>query len=703
MQREKEERLILFAKQNAQKSRWESGDIISFRDLPYGTYLFTSDGKRKAAILFHDNVGDRSGVERCYHLGIFHYTAIDACYRKYITVKSGVLYQLSDEAFSLYKLISRGIADQECFSKKGKELLCENNLKIKVHWYCSKKTIFHSLQANRSCNVYEQVIISVGNTYFWMGVLPGDTLGIRLRFYNTATKRTIERDTTDCMLDTRQQGYFCEEYRKQYTDTPESMRLSMCFLSSQFLEDLIFLDMIECLDNNERLFSVTEEELHEINEKRKEKVELARAALNECVKLGLPGPDNYLTNHLSDMDLDELDMLVDLGKAITQAQEIQVLPKKTEDTEISFVIPSSYNKKYYCAAALASTAKRIESLDNGFRITYSSEQFDEINLTYHLFCAFDEGTDENEELDDACNYLMHSDPVFYVEDRARSIRGAHYDAGGHGCRAADYLFTIGKYSAKRFKEKIDEIYTELLEEKNVLPRWSSEFSLYMLIRERVEKADYQYRPLWLDPQSLDIYLPQYNIGIEYQGIQHYEAVERFGGEKGLIQTQIRDRKKKDLCQQNNLILVEWPYKIKVTPENVDEFLQKHGIEVRIPHNRELEKEEAITPRELIPNLLQKKDKKKDQASKVANESIPKSTIRQYGMDGVFISEYLTVHEAAEVVGISPTSINKVIYGERTASGGYQWRRVPYGEPVSNITEVKQKNLLGMYFFLWFRA
>jgi hypothetical protein len=29
----------------------------------------------------------------------------------------------------------------------------------------------------------------------------------------------------------------------------------------------------------------------------------------------------------------------------------------------------------------------------------------------------------------------------------------------------------------------------------------------------------------------DFYLPDYNLLIEFQGRQHYEAVEKFGGEK----------------------------------------------------------------------------------------------------------------------------------------------------------------------------
>ena len=60
---------------------------------------------------------------------------------------------------------------------------------------------------------------------------------------------------------------------------------------------------------------------------------------------------------------------------------------------------------------------------------------------------------------------------------------------------------------------------------------------------------------WLGKQSLDFYLPDHNIAIECQGIQHFEPVNHFGGkERFKIQTQ-RDHTKKYLCEKNNVILL----------------------------------------------------------------------------------------------------------------------------------------------------
>lgn len=47
--------------------------------------------------------------------------------------------------------------------------------------------------------------------------------------------------------------------------------------------------------------------------------------------------------------------------------------------------------------------------------------------------------------------------------------------------------------------------------------------------------------------------------IEFQGIQHYEAKSKFGGQAGLRQQQYYDMQKRVYCKKNNLNLVIIPY------------------------------------------------------------------------------------------------------------------------------------------------
>lgn len=60
---------------------------------------------------------------------------------------------------------------------------------------------------------------------------------------------------------------------------------------------------------------------------------------------------------------------------------------------------------------------------------------------------------------------------------------------------------------------------------------------------------------WLDKQSLDFYLPKYNIAIECQGEQHFSPIEYFGGEEEFKIIKERDNRKKNLCSKNGIKLI----------------------------------------------------------------------------------------------------------------------------------------------------
>lgn len=105
-----------------------------------------------------------------------------------------------------------------------------------------------------------------------------------------------------------------------------------------------------------------------------------------------------------------------------------------------------------------------------------------------------------------------------------------------------------------------EIENILREERNI-PRigegWISETILYRQMIEAFpdEKIIHHGRPSWLGKQHLDIYFPRKNIGIEYQGLQHSEPVEYFGGIEAFEKQQKMDNKKKRLCEKNNCKLI----------------------------------------------------------------------------------------------------------------------------------------------------
>jgi len=61
---------------------------------------------------------------------------------------------------------------------------------------------------------------------------------------------------------------------------------------------------------------------------------------------------------------------------------------------------------------------------------------------------------------------------------------------------------------------------------------------------------------------VDFYIENLNnkkIIIEYNGRQHYESINRFGGETQLLKQQKRDQELREYCSQNDITLLEIPY------------------------------------------------------------------------------------------------------------------------------------------------
>ena len=116
------------------------------------------------------------------------------------------------------------------------------------------------------------------------------------------------------------------------------------------------------------------------------------------------------------------------------------------------------------------------------------------------------------------------------------------------------------------------IRTDLTADGVIRPKWKHELSLFHAVRRRHPDTLYQYRPDWLGRQSLDLYVPSLRTAIEYQGVQHYIPVEFFGGKEALAQRQELDRTKRQLCEENGVRLVEWPYSLDPTDRNVREMI-----------------------------------------------------------------------------------------------------------------------------------
>lgn len=108
-------------------------------------------------------------------------------------------------------------------------------------------------------------------------------------------------------------------------------------------------------------------------------------------------------------------------------------------------------------------------------------------------------------------------------------------------------------------------------------KWKNEILVYALVKCYYPDAIFQYSAKWLGRQTLDIYIPSINLGIEYQGEQHYQAIERFGGVEGLEFRRKMDSIKRRKCLQNRVILIEWYYKLPINDETLSYLFGEQEI------------------------------------------------------------------------------------------------------------------------------
>jgi len=131
-------------------------------------------------------------------------------------------------------------------------------------------------------------------------------------------------------------------------------------------------------------------------------------------------------------------------------------------------------------------------------------------------------------------------------------------------------------------KEAEDLYRESTGMPKIGEGWISETELYYKIADTFPeyKVLHHGSPDWLGRQHLDIFIPELNIGIEYQGAQHYVAVDFFGGQEALEKTIERDEIKKRKCAENdcNLIYVDEGYAFDDVKNKIKEIIKTvHNI------------------------------------------------------------------------------------------------------------------------------
>lgn len=102
------------------------------------------------------------------------------------------------------------------------------------------------------------------------------------------------------------------------------------------------------------------------------------------------------------------------------------------------------------------------------------------------------------------------------------------------------------------------------------------------------KVIYQHRPHFLKSKkggqlSYDIFISGIDVAIEYQGKQHFEPIDFFGGEDAFKRNLERDEEKRELSAQHGVKLVYINYWETVTPQLIRE---KVDAEIRVKKGAE---------------------------------------------------------------------------------------------------------------------
>ena len=85
--------------------------------------------------------------------------------------------------------------------------------------------------------------------------------------------------------------------------------------------------------------------------------------------------------------------------------------------------------------------------------------------------------------------------------------------------------------------------------------------------------------LFLNILVNDFYIIEYNLLIEFQGIQHERQTEYFGGEKQFEVQQEHDKRKRQYAKNHNINLLEiWYYDINNIEEILDNYLNNLKLE-----------------------------------------------------------------------------------------------------------------------------
>ena len=128
----------------------------------------------------------------------------------------------------------------------------------------------------------------------------------------------------------------------------------------------------------------------------------------------------------------------------------------------------------------------------------------------------------------------------------------------NGKASSPFVFLAIRDEASRLLREAENNYRLSIGAKKIGQSWIGETELYFKIKNVFSAYEViqHGRPEWLGRQHFDIWIPQLFVAIEYQGKQHDEPVEFFGGIDAFNKGLKRDQLKRKKCLNNGVRLIE---------------------------------------------------------------------------------------------------------------------------------------------------
>lgn len=182
--------------------------------------------------------------------------------------------------------------------------------------------------------------------------------------------------------------------------------------------------------------------------------------------------------------------------------------------------------------------------------------------------------------------LLASTP--YREDTCHLCRGVPSTTGkrqqGQSEVRAYYYRYVSDFAT--FKEMNWREAENLVRDRLGVPRigegWLAEANLLRVVRALFPQHEvlHQASPEWLGRQRFDIFIPELNLAIEYNGQQHYAPIKHFGGQRGFEATQLRDQEKRCKAAEAGVTLIEFRYDENLSLEHVAKRIRAHRAEMK---------------------------------------------------------------------------------------------------------------------------